>query len=179
MQSYPKRDEKTLAVLMVVAYGLSIRLMELASLQNAIVSTGRCTSLFGRTIISWQVRYRFRLSIKCLQWTLLPRCQTSQRPRPILITSRNQAPPSAHWVARGLDCDALRLGSAGAKTMAVITGTADIYVHDGGMYQWDSAAPAAVALAAGFHVSRIDGSNCVQRTRRMAPRPPCVPTRTR
>ncbi|MGA1038169.1 MAG: inositol monophosphatase family protein, partial [Ilumatobacteraceae bacterium] len=41
-----------------------------------------------------------------------------ERARPILITSRNQAPPSAHWVARGLDCDALRLGSAGAKTMA-------------------------------------------------------------
>jgi 3'(2'), 5'-bisphosphate nucleotidase len=87
------------------------------------------------------------------------------RPRPILITSRNQAPPSAHWVARGLDCDALRLGSAGAKTMAVVTGTADIYVHDGGMYQWDSAAPAAVALAAGFHVSRIDGSPIVYNAR--------------
>ena len=87
------------------------------------------------------------------------------RARPILITSRNQAPPSAHWVARGLDCDALRLGSAGAKTMAVVTGTADIYVHDGGMYQWDSAAPAAVALAAGFHVSRIDGSPIVYNAR--------------
>jgi len=87
------------------------------------------------------------------------------RPRPILITSRNQAPPSAHWVARGLDCDALRLGSAGAKTMAVVTGTADIYVHDGGMYQWDSAAPAAVALAAGFHVSRSDGSPVVYNAR--------------
>ena len=42
--------------------------------------------------------------------------------------------------------------------MAVVMGQADIYVHDGGMYQWDSAAPAAVALAAGLHVSRIDGS---------------------
>ena len=45
--------------------------------------------------------------------------------------------------------------------MAVVTGEADIYVHDGGMYQWDSAAPAAVALAAGLHVSRIDGSPMV------------------
>ncbi|MGA1437015.1 MAG: inositol monophosphatase family protein, partial [Ilumatobacteraceae bacterium] len=58
-----------------------------------------------------------------------------------------------------------RLGSAGAKTMAVVTGTADIYVHDGGMYQWDSAAPAAVALAAGFHVSRIDGTPIVYNAR--------------
>jgi 3'(2'), 5'-bisphosphate nucleotidase len=45
--------------------------------------------------------------------------------------------------------------------MAVVSGEADIYVHDGGMYQWDSAAPAAVALAAGLHVSRIDGSPMV------------------
>ena len=50
---------------------------------------------------------------------------------------------------------------AGAKTMAVVMGEADIYVHDGGMYQWDSAAPAAVAMAAGLHVSRIDGSPLV------------------
>ena len=64
-------------------------------------------------------------------------------------------------VANALDADAVRLGSAGAKAMAVVTGEADIYVHDGGMYQWDSAAPAAVALAAGLHVSRIDGSPMV------------------
>ena len=55
----------------------------------------------------------------------------------------------------------MRLGSAGAKAMAVVVGEADIYVHDGGMYQWDSAAPAAVAMAAGLHVSRIDGSPMV------------------
>ena len=53
------------------------------------------------------------------------------------------------------------LGSAGAKAMAVVHGEADVYVHAGGMYQWDSAAPAAVALAAGLHVSRIDGSPIV------------------
>jgi 3'(2'), 5'-bisphosphate nucleotidase len=45
--------------------------------------------------------------------------------------------------------------------MAVVTGSADVYVHAGGMYQWDSAAPAAVATAAGLHVSRIDGSPVV------------------
>ena len=54
-------------------------------------------------------------------------------------------------------------GSArpGAKAMAVVLGEADVYVHDGGMYQWDSAAPAAVALAAGLHVSRLDGTPIV------------------
>lgn len=86
--------------------------------------------------------------------TLPPR--TRERPR--LVTSRFRAPYVAGVVARALDCDAVRLGSAGAKTMAVVVGEADIYVHDGGMYQWDSAAPAAVARAAGLFVSRVDGS---------------------
>lgn len=80
------------------------------------------------------------------------------RLRPRLVTSRSRNPYSAVVVAHALGCDVVRLGSAGAKAMAVIMGEADIYVHDGGMYQWDSAAPAAVARAAGLHVSRIDGS---------------------
>jgi len=50
------------------------------------------------------------------------------------------------------------LGSAGAKASAVIRGEADIYLHAGGQYEWDSAAPVAVALAAGLHATRIDGS---------------------
>jgi 3'(2'), 5'-bisphosphate nucleotidase len=81
--------------------------------------------------------------------------------RPRLVTSRTRNPPAAVIVANALGCDAVRLGSAGAKAMAVVLGEADIYVHDGGMYQWDSAAPAAVAQAAGLHVSRIDGSPLV------------------
>lgn len=80
------------------------------------------------------------------------------RARPRLVTSRTRNPHSAVVVAQALGCDAIRLGSAGAKTMAVVLGEADIYVHDGGMYQWDSAAPVAVALAAGLHASRLDGS---------------------
>ena len=83
------------------------------------------------------------------------------RERPRLVTSRNRNPYVAVVVANALDAEAVRLGSAGAKAMAVVAGEADIYVHDGGMYQWDSAAPAAVALAAGLHVSRIDGSPMV------------------
>jgi 3'(2'), 5'-bisphosphate nucleotidase len=85
----------------------------------------------------------------------------SGRSRPRLVTSRNRNPYVAVVIANALDADAFRLGSAGAKAMAVVTGEADIDVHDGGMYQWDSAAPAAVALAAGLHVSRIDGSPMV------------------
>jgi 3'(2'), 5'-bisphosphate nucleotidase len=50
------------------------------------------------------------------------------------------------------------MGSAGAKTMAIILGDADVYAHAGGQYQWDSAAPVAVARAAGLHTSRLDGS---------------------
>ena len=90
-----------------------------------------------------------------------PVLPTSTRTRPRLVTSRNRNPYVAVVIANALDADAVRLGSAGAKAMAVVSGEADIYVHDGGMYQWDSAAPAAVALAAGLHVSRIDGSPMV------------------
>lgn len=80
------------------------------------------------------------------------------RERPRIITSRTRNPYSAVIVANALGCDAVRLGSAGAKAMAVVLGEADLYVHDSGMYQWDSAAPVAVASAAGLHTSRIDGS---------------------
>ena len=53
------------------------------------------------------------------------------------------------------------MGSAGAKAMAVVDGQAEIYLHAGGQYEWDNCAPAAVALAAGLHASRIDGSPLV------------------
>ena len=83
----------------------------------------------------------------------------STREKPLLVTSRSRNPYCAVMVANALGCDVARLGSAGAKAMAIVMGEADIYVHDGGMYQWDSAAPSAVAKAAGLHVSRIDGSD--------------------
>lgn len=60
-------------------------------------------------------------------------------------------------VAR-LSATEVPMGSAGAKAMAVVRGEADIYAHSGGQYEWDSCAPVAVALAAGLHVSRLDGS---------------------
>jgi 3'(2'), 5'-bisphosphate nucleotidase len=85
--------------------------------------------------------------------------------RPRVITSRSWAPYAAINVVEALGADVMRLGSAGAKAMAVVAGEADIYVHDGGMYEWDTAAPVAVALAAGLHASRIDGSPLVYNRR--------------
>lgn len=87
-----------------------------------------------------------------------------ERP-PLLVVSRSRTPPVAAAVARELGCDGVRLGSAGAKTMAVVQGHVDIYLHAGGQHQWDSAAPVAVARAAGLHASRIDGSDFVYNER--------------
>ncbi len=80
---------------------------------------------------------------------------------PRVVTSRRRSPQAAVIAAQVLGADVIRVGSAGAKAMAVVMGHADVYAHHGGMYEWDSAAPAAVAAAAGLHVSRIDGSPLV------------------
>lgn len=88
-----------------------------------------------------------------------PAPATDRPPR--LVSSRHRAPYATVVVANALGADVLRMGSAGAKAMAVVRGEADVYAHAGGMYEWDSAAPAAVAAAAGLHVSRIDGSPLV------------------
>ena len=77
---------------------------------------------------------------------------------PRVIVSRSRPPAEALAVARALDAELVEMGSAGAKAMAIIRGEADIYPHSGGQYEWDSAAPVAVALAAGLHCSRLDGS---------------------
>lgn len=94
-----------------------------------------------------------------------PELPPRSHPRPRLVTSRSRPPAVAGKVARALDAESVHLGSAGAKAMSIVLGDADIYVHAGGQYQWDSAAPAAVALAAGLHVSRIDGSPIVYNDR--------------
>lgn len=75
-----------------------------------------------------------------------------------VVTSRTRSPWAAAVVADALGAELMPLGSAGAKAMSVVLGEADAYAHAGGMYEWDSAAPVAVAVAAGLHVSRIDGS---------------------
>jgi 3'(2'), 5'-bisphosphate nucleotidase len=75
-----------------------------------------------------------------------------------VVTSRTRRPPESARLAAALGGEVTLLGSAGAKAMAVVRGEADVYAHAGGQYQWDSAAPVAVAVAAGLHASRLDGS---------------------
>jgi 3'(2'), 5'-bisphosphate nucleotidase len=77
---------------------------------------------------------------------------------PRIVVSRTRPPAVALQVRDQLNGTLVEMGSAGAKVAAVIQGLADIYVHAGGQYEWDSAAPVAVARAAGLHTSRIDGS---------------------
>ena len=78
---------------------------------------------------------------------------------PILITaSANRPPPVLWWLRDRLDIRLVRIGSAGAKAMAVVRGDVDAYLHAGGQWEWDSAAPAGVVAAAGMHATRLDGS---------------------
>ena len=77
---------------------------------------------------------------------------------PRVIVSRSRPPAAATWLADQLDGELVEMGSAGAKAMAVVRGEADVYAHSGGQYEWDSCAPVAVALAAGLHATRLDGS---------------------
>ncbi|MFI8668300.1 3'(2'),5'-bisphosphate nucleotidase CysQ [Qipengyuania sp. NPDC077410] len=79
-----------------------------------------------------------------------------QRPR--MVVSRTRPAAEAVAVSETIGAELIGMGSAGAKSMAVVRGEAEIYLHTGGQYEWDSAAPAAVALAHGLHASRIDGS---------------------
>jgi 3'(2'), 5'-bisphosphate nucleotidase len=79
-------------------------------------------------------------------------------PVPRLVISRSRPPAVVTQVAERLGATIVPMGSAGAKIAAVILGDAEIYVHAGGQYEWDSAAPVAVALATGLHASRVDGS---------------------
>jgi 3'(2'), 5'-bisphosphate nucleotidase len=78
-----------------------------------------------------------------------------------MVVSRTRPAAEAVAVAKKLGAELVPMGSAGAKAMAVILGQADIYLHSGGQYEWDSMAPVAVALGHGLHCSRIDGSPLV------------------
>jgi len=75
-----------------------------------------------------------------------------------IAASRTRPPEFVTALAEELGAELVPMGSAGVKIAAVISGEADAYVHAGGQYEWDSAAPVAVALATGLHASRIDGS---------------------
>lgn len=86
----------------------------------------------------------------------VPLPQTPERLR--MVVSRTRPAREATEVAERLGAELVPMGSAGAKAMAIVRGEADIYLHSGGQYEWDSCAPVAVALAHGLHASRIDGS---------------------
>jgi len=75
-----------------------------------------------------------------------------------IVVSHNRAPAVSHHVAEKLGFVTSPLGSAGAKAMHVLIGDYDAYIHAGGQYEWDSAAPVGVCKAAGLHCSRLDGS---------------------
>ena len=93
----------------------------------------------------------------------------SDQPQPLppagnpvrMLVSRSRPAPAAVAVAKALGAKLVAMGSAGAKAMAVVRGEADIYLHTGGQYEWDSCAPVAVAAGYGLHVSRADGSPLV------------------
>jgi 3'(2'), 5'-bisphosphate nucleotidase len=95
-----------------------------------------------------------------------PRRGTGARDELIFLVSDSRPPAWAQPVADALSATLLPMGSAGAKTMAVVRGEADAYLHDGGQWEWDSAAPVGVAVAAGLHASRIDGSPLVYNSER-------------
>lgn len=80
---------------------------------------------------------------------------------PRIVVSRTRPPAVALAVRDALNGVLVEMGSAGAKVASVVQGLADVYVHAGGQYEWDSAAPVAVARAAGLYTSRIDGSPLV------------------
>lgn len=86
--------------------------------------------------------------------TLLPSAPEKLR----MVVSRTRPAREATEVAERIGAELVPMGSAGAKAMAILRGEADIYLHSGGQYEWDSCAPVAVALAHGLHCSRIDGS---------------------
>ena len=85
--------------------------------------------------------------------------RTSERPR--IAVSRTRPPAFVEALAAEIDAELVPMGSAGVKVMSVVRDVADAYVHAGGQYQWDNAAPVAVARAAGLHCSRVDGSPLV------------------
>ena len=94
---------------------------------------------------------------------------TAPAPRgdgPIRVTASSSRPPAVLWRLRDqMDIQFVRIGSAGAKAMAVVNGHVDAYLHAGGQWEWDSAAPAGVLWGAGMHASRLDGSPLIYNRR--------------
>jgi len=75
-----------------------------------------------------------------------------------IALSESHASAECLQLIQSVGASPIHLSSAGIKTLAVINGLADAYVHSGGQYEWDSAAPVAVAQSAGLHTSKLDGT---------------------
>lgn len=94
--------------------------------------------------------------------TGVPPVLPPRRPgRPRIAVSRSRPPAFVQALAATIDAELVPMGSAGVKVMSVVRDLTDAYVHAGGQYEWDSAAPVAVAAACGLHISRVDGSPLV------------------
>ncbi|GAA1821333.1 3'(2'),5'-bisphosphate nucleotidase CysQ [Luedemannella flava] len=80
--------------------------------------------------------------------------------RPLRVATSRTRPPALldRFVREWGEVEPVPMGSAGVKVCAVVSGVVDAYLHAGGQYEWDSAAPVAVATATGLYASRIDGS---------------------
>ena len=124
---------------------------------NSAAKTGPCTSRCGNPVqlVAGAVALPAQGVTLATPDPAPPPAHTGE---PRIVVSRTRPPAIALQVRDRLDGTLVEMGSAGAKVAAVIQGLADVYVHAGGQYEWDSAAPVAVARAAGLHTSRIDGS---------------------
>jgi 3'(2'), 5'-bisphosphate nucleotidase len=78
-----------------------------------------------------------------------------------IAVSRSRPPAFVAPLVEALGAEVVPMGSAGIKALSVVRDVTDVYVHAGGQYEWDSAAPVAVARAAGLHTSRVDGSELI------------------
>ena len=87
-----------------------------------------------------------------------PAVPESSSDRPRIAVSRTRPPAFVQALAEELDAELVPMGSAGAKVISVARDVTDAYVHAGGQYEWDSAAPVAVSRTAGLHTSRADGA---------------------
>ena len=142
----------------------------LASSRVWIVDPVDGTREYGECRTDWAVHVALaidgRASVGAVALPGLGVVLRSDRPLPLppaaavprMLVSRTRPAREALAVAAALGAELVPMGSAGAKAMAVVRGEAEIYLHTGGQYEWDNCAPAAVAKAAGLHVSRADGS---------------------
>jgi 3'(2'), 5'-bisphosphate nucleotidase len=131
------------------------------------------TREYGERRQDWAVHVALsidgRIADGAVSQPALNQCVCTARPPALLpeatplriLVSRSRPAACAEALAAAIGAVLVPMGSAGAKTLAVLRGEADVYLHQGDMHEWDSGAPAAVAQAAGLWVSRVDGSPLV------------------